>query len=560
MVENKASRLNERITEKVNKFDSPRIQYLAFSIIVVAQLCLMSFWAVQKTNFFIDEFYSFGYAHSFTFDRKDITYIPQSDDWQYEQWIDNSILKERLVVSESDSLLSQSPSTALRMLVMRRNHQGIMNLLLSIFSPGQVDKYPGIVFNLLIFVLTQIVLFKICKELTDSALIGLLAIFMYGFSSMAIGTSIYVRFYALVILFLLLLLRMHQIMWRSSQLWKCELLSILSMAVIYLAMKNSELVFIFAGALIWAFFVGLLIKGESKKAWLYFITIVPVGLLYACKKTDYVDMILHPADYLQGIGPKGWMTQNLLNFNADQLGHMVGTFLNLVSFQLFGSWYVLCCFFFLIVILLEVRYFGKESQNKQDTTDNKGLCWIIFAVGMIYVVFSFLTGLEKPRYWSLIFPVFVILIWKAVGALTKQLGLKNLTLSICMLFVLTGVSIAKLKYPDKISYVYRNDQTMIQELKSLETHDCIVAYIRHKHNNHSVYDCIHQLPESAKIYPVSPVHHHIDTENFPDDVLIWMLIRQDIQPYTEDLIEAGYTIEQLGSTHCSDIYLAHRSE
>lgn len=560
MAENMASCLDQIITEKANKFEVPRVQCLAIFIIIIAQLCLMFFWAIQKSNYFIDEFYSFGYAHSFTFDKKDITYITQSEEWQYEKWIDNSILKEKLVVSEPDSLLSQSPLTALKMLFTRRNHQGILNILFSVFSPGKVEKYPGIVFNLLIFILTQIVLFRICKELTDNAFISLLALFMYGFSSMAIGTSIYVRFYALVILLLILLLRMHQIMWRSSELWKCELLAVLSMAVIYLAMKNSELVFIFAGALIAAYFAGLMIKGEPKKGWVYFITVVPVGLLYACKKTDYVDMILHPANYLQGVGPKGWMTQNLLNFNAEQMKGMLKTCLNLLSFQLFGTRYVLCGFFFVIIILLEIRYLGKKSHNKPNITDKKGFVWIIFAVGIIYVVFAFLTGLERPRYWSLIFPVFVILLWKAIDSLTKQLEMKNLILSICMLFTLTGVSIAQLKYSDKISYVYRNDRPMIQELKDSDVRDCIAIYMNHKYNDHSVYDCVNQLPDTARIYPVSLEHHHINTENFPDEVLIWMLIRQDIQPYTEDLVKAGYTIEKLGSTHCSDVYLAHRSE
>ena len=125
---------------------------------------------------------------------------------------------------------------------------------------------------------------------------------------------------------------------------------------------------------------------------------------------------------------------------------------------------------------------------------------------------------------------------------------------------IAGIAIAQWKYPDKINYIYQNDSAIIEELSDINIQNCITVYVSHNYNNHSVYDCINLLPESVKIYPVNGSHHQIETEDCPNKLLIWTLIRQDIQPYVFDLIKDGYVIEKVGSTHCSDVYVAERSE
>ena len=286
---------NNRLDGIKEKLNIRHVRVIVFLIILTAQIGLMIFWAEEKSNYFIDELYSYGYAHSYTFDKSHKRYITQSDDWQYEKWIDNEVLKEKLEVKKEESLLSRPFFTAVRMLLTRRNHQGILNILMSILSPGRISKVPGIILNLIIFALTQIVLYKMGKEMTESPCIALLIILMYGFSAIAIGNSIYIRFYALVILLLLLVFRLHQKMWYTVSSFRNEGYIILSIGLIYLAIKNSELVFILAGTLIPVFFCALLVKRDSKKATQYLISIVPLCAFYACKKTDYVDIILHPS-------------------------------------------------------------------------------------------------------------------------------------------------------------------------------------------------------------------------------------------------------------------------
>lgn len=199
-------KLNRRLFDIITNLDYRNIitRYLSIALSIILQSCLILYWAQQKTNYFIDELYTFGYAHTFTYDKEDVRYITESEDWKYEEWLDNSILKGKLVVSEPDTLLNQPLAIAMKMLLARRNYMGIMNILMTLFAPGEVNKYPGIIFNLFLFALTQILLYIICKNKTKSTFVSLLMIIMYGFSSMAIGTYVYVRFYAFVILLLML--------------------------------------------------------------------------------------------------------------------------------------------------------------------------------------------------------------------------------------------------------------------------------------------------------------------------------------------------------------------
>ena len=128
--------LHLRIRDAAHIMDSKRTGILLITCILLIQVAVITFWGSQRSNYYIDELFSFGSAYSYTFDKKDIMYINRSDAWRYEQWVDNHDLKEQLEVTEEESLLSQQMIDAIRMLLTRRNYFGILNLLMSVFSPG----------------------------------------------------------------------------------------------------------------------------------------------------------------------------------------------------------------------------------------------------------------------------------------------------------------------------------------------------------------------------------------------------------------------------------------
>ena len=538
-------------------------------LIVALQLLLMGYWSTQKSNYYIDEMFSMGYAHTFIHPREDAVYINFSKDWGNEKWIENETLKDQLETTREDSVFTMPFAKAVRKLFLGRNYMGMLNILMSVFSPGKMSRYPGIILNLIIFALSQLLLYRICRGLGGSFSASLMTVTMYGFSTMAIGLSLYIRFYAWVIFLLLALIRLHQVMWNEDRLWKCEILTVISMLLAYFALKNSELVFIMAGGLIGAYALGLLLTRHLKKALLYVATIVPISLIYAVTKTPFVDMILHPANYIGLDGPQGWMTRDLLSMSSEKLLYFARLYKRWLDEQMMGSKYVTFAFLIIVLILLEIHLLGrnpgeeKESgsvegnNKKKDESHKKRFVWIILCTELIYLLFCFLTCLPATRYVSFLFPFFPLLLWAAIDRLSEALKRRSLVMAGCALLTVIGI-LSGLLHPERIEYVYLEDRPLLDALTDCKITDSVIIYTDEEDATHVVYDCVNLMPDKARVYPVQEECHHIDTDKSPNDLLIWVKNGESIRPCVEDLEANGYQIERLGRTHASDIYTAHR--
>lgn len=552
--------IHEWINSMAFKTQDIRIRRILIACVLIAQVALVAFWTSQRSNYYIDELFSFGSAHSFTFNKKDVMYINRSAEWQYEIWVDNAVLKNQLEVTSNESLFSQPPLKGLRMLLTGRNYHGILNLLMSLFSPGKVSMFPAIVFNVILFVLAQLVLYRIMKELTGSFAISCLTLIMYGFSAMAISTVLYIRFYMLVTLLLLLLIRLHQIMWRHEDLVQCELLILFCMVLIYFAMKDSEMVFIIAGTLVTAYAVGLMITKQFKKAGLYIVTVFPVSLIYAVTKTNFIDIAFNLEKYSKGDVAEAWMTSKLLTVNKDRVISLVFKYLGWISDLLFGSWYALCSFGILILILLEIRMLGKKQvATVREEKKKDGFIWVIAAVCLVYYIFALLTAIPAERYFMFYFPMLAILFWKALHELSKDIVYRSEVLMICLALTVFGaVSLQCLRY-EKIDFVYVEDRPLIQAVQESGIDHAIVIYTDERDSNHSAYECLNLMPENAKLYPMRTEKNHIDVQECPDEVLVWIHYDRSPDQYISELLDDGYELEELGGTHASDVYIARHS-
>ena len=557
--------IHERILAAAGILESSRLRGVLLACILAAQVLVILFWAGERSNYYIDELFSFGSAHSYTLEKKEQAYINNLDEWTYEQWVDNRVLKEKLTVTERESLLSQKPFNAAFLLVKGRNYHGILNLLMSVFAPGRVTPWPAEVLNIVLFLLSQLVLFRIMKGLTGSFSVSALAVLMYGFSAMAISTVLYVRFYMLVTFLLLALLRIHQKMWEEESLLRCGLLTFIGMILLYFALKDSELVFIIGGALMGTYALGLIAGKQVKKAILYSISVFPAGLLFALLKTNFIDIILHPAKYAGGDGAEGWMTEKLLTVSSGRIISLTAKYLEWLSDLLFGSWYVMCCFIFLILILLEVRILGKKRwvPGKSDARTSPArrtspFILVIAAVCLIYYIFAVLVTIPAERYFMFYYPMLAILLWTLLHELTRDLKYRKELLLLCFFLTCAGAASLQFFRPEKIDFVYRGDRPAIQAVADSGVRDVIVINTGERHANHSEYECLNLLPAEARLYPVKESRHSINMADCPDEVLVW--IRYGLSPelFIPDLPANGYELTPLGRTHASDIYIARK--
>lgn len=567
------TRVNNLFKSALGCFDNNKtFRRAVFIFLVMTQVLVMLYWMRQKSNYFIDELFSMGYAHTYTFDWKHRGYINASDVWQEGTWIPNSLLKDQIEVSPEDSLLSKPLGTAVPMLLLRRTYHGILNILMSSFSPGAVGKVPGIVFNIIIFCLTQIVLFRICFDLTENYRVSLAVLTMYGYSLAAISFVMYIRFYCFVVLLFLMALRVHQLIRKTDRLPLAFAGTIASMVLLFFAMKDSELIFVLGGTLIVAFMLDLILCCQFKKLLLYFLTIVPLSLLYVTQKTPFFRILLHPSEYTREKGPGGWLTAQLLEWTWDQRISQIHQqnlwFVNL----LYGNIIVALSFFLIVGILATLlalklvksrtgkqkgvcgkdRDFSKGAER--DRPGSFGFYLVLLIINTVYLTFGRLTGFTIVRYYSFLFPVITILLWTGIYKMTEVLECRKWVLKLCAFLTIAAVA-GGFSHPVDIQFIYLEDRPLISSLRENGIQDAVVLCTKQEKTTHVIYDCVNLMEEDARIFPIQEGETAIDPGQCPRRFLIWALSGHNIWKNMEGLLKNGCTISLYGKTHCSDVYL-----
>ena len=111
--------------------------------VITIQLIVMCGFAVRKSNFYIDEMFSMGYAHTYIHPREDVVYINFSKDWNNEKWIENSVLKDQLETTAEDSVFTLPLPKALRKLFLGRNYI-TQYMYMTLFSMCLLSRYISV--------------------------------------------------------------------------------------------------------------------------------------------------------------------------------------------------------------------------------------------------------------------------------------------------------------------------------------------------------------------------------------------------------------------------------
>ena len=569
--------MNGALTKAEHKIKKPGLWRFILLCVLVLQVLLIIGRTGQRSNYYVDELFSFGSAHTYTFERKDAVYVTQSDVWTYEKWIDNAAVKKELYITPDVSLNRYNPLTIIKMLLLGRNYHGILNLLMSAFSPDALSPWPPLVLNLILFVLAQVLLYRTVKDLTGSFPVSLLAVFMYGFSAMCINTVMYIRFYMLVIFLLLAVLRLHQRMWKTESLLRHEIMTVASLVLLYLALRDSELVFILGGALVLAFAAGLALTKQFRKILCYLGTIIPIALWYLLTHSNYLSILLHPAEYISSAGAESGMVYSLLHMSFARFGGLTEIYRTWINNLFFGSRYVGIIVLFFLVVLFILRLSDRKGKETEKKEGRPGFVWIIAAVYVVYQAFVYLTGLTPARYTYLLYPLFSILLATGLNFLLKGRKYAKLLLAAFAGLFTAGILISQIGHPENLSWVYAQDRPAIEAVEKSGITDCIAVQSCDDDGNHALYDCFTLMPDSARLFPLLRDYNSmLDSstfvsqlkssgeiqafaKDFPDRLLVW--IRQDrpLGSCEEILKTAGYSLKLLGSTHASDIYIAQRS-
>lgn len=555
------------------------IRILLVTVVLVLQLVQIFFCADMKKNYFLDELYSLGYSHSFTAKSGDRVYITDSDDWKYERWISNRVLKEKLETTPEESLLRMPFAKGLKRLLKKRTYFGLLNIVMSVFSPGKVTKMPGILLNIPFFICIQILLYQMCMRFSGNFTCSLLALIMYGFSPAAINMAVFIRFYCMVVFLFMTAVYLHQGIWNSDRAPGILIRTVSSLILLYVAMKDSELILVLGGALIACFALALIVRRRFREGMYYLVSIVPAGLIYVSMKPFLLKIVLHPARYFGTGWPIGYMSESLLTTPLSERLLQPVKYSKWFWEWMFGNGWIAAAYAVIAGISL-YRFIGGKGHRARPA-EEPGTApgtapssepplksrWpfyaVVFAVTAIYLLFYWLVGFvpnrRALRYCFFIFPLISFMIWMGLDSLTRgdryrRRILAAVTALMLVSFVCSWVG------DSPFHYLYPTDVKAIRKVQDNDIRYAIVVCEDTPESMHCSYDCINIMDKDAWICPVIEDQHHIDLESCPDKMYVWGLRNHDLSACTDELTAAGYELRQLSYTHASDIFVAEKKD
>ena len=550
-----------------------RRAWAVLAVVIALQCAVMTYWVGQKQNLFVDEYYSFGHAHAATLPNPDFYDFPYNETWVPGTWVDARDLKAFLVVGPNDSVL-KDPDSLLFAATKVRNYYVLLNIVEALLCPGEVGMGVALGLNVVLFAVSQVALYVVARGLGTSRWASLLAVLMFGFSSMAISHVTYVRFYVWVSLCMLVVVLLHERMWEGRSLPRFLLMEVVSFVLLYASARNSEFVMVVGGVLVVGFGVVLIAGRRLREAACYLVPSLGGGLWYVFNKTSVLDLFMHPEHYLGEGWPRGTMAYCLANFSVDDTIYRMLWSIRRVVDQLLGHIFIAYALVALAVVMAVMALVGrakapahmapkgseKVGQAETDGADSAPtwpLAIVLVCAAVANFGFVALTGITINRYIMLSFPLVAAVMWLALDRLAEKAGHVR-----ALAAVLAVVTVAGAVVPSAIGgfeYLYPKDSVLRQTLQDYQDTDVVMVYDEQAYAGTEVYDCIGLCGEDVRVYPMEYGNPHIDASTCPDELLLWVKRDADPSVAAADLVEAGYTLELVGNDHASTVYVARRA-
>lgn len=183
---------------------------IALIVILAIQLIVYIFVGVQKSYIHMDEAYSIGLTN---YDKVEIT---DNEDF-YGNW-HNSVYYEDYLSISQEEVKDLKP-----VYENQKNdvHPPFYYLLLRIaysFHLNEFSKWPGIILNIIIFMCSNILIYKILTKIIKNKKIALLMCLVSGLVISSLESVTYIRMYALNSLILLAIAYLHILNYKKEEL------------------------------------------------------------------------------------------------------------------------------------------------------------------------------------------------------------------------------------------------------------------------------------------------------------------------------------------------------
>lgn len=465
-------------------------------IIILILIGIRVYFGYQKEDFFMDETFSYTLMNM-----KEGAGMIQTAPEFNNIWISGEKIKNMLVVSKDE---------VLRYDIVYYNqtqdvHPPLYYFLLhtaSALSFGNFTKWTGIILNILIFIGISFALYVIGKKVFKSTIWAFVLVAIYGVSTGAIFSTIFIRMYELLILFVLLylnkiidILKMNVI--ENKNISKKDIIQLVTIFV--LGMLTHYHFIIISVLISLVLFIIMLFKKVKISRICTYVGINILGLL--------IYSAIYPSFYTHMFGTQRGTesTGNLLNLAdyADRIKRGINVF----DVNIFGEvGKIIIPIFILFITLAVIKKILENGLKKVEEKDGKKEeteCIDKYILGIVIIstiTYFMLVGKIVPfmsiRYFLIIVPLIHIVLVYIFKFVMETLVKKEILRISMVVIIILGYMLISLTVAEKNEFLYKGSNNMYKEIEKTGVKD----YIYYYNNFYEVNSDITRYTKDVNVY------------------------------------------------------------
>ena len=465
-------------------------------IIILILIGIRVYFGYQKEDFFMDETFSYTLMNM-----KEGAGMIQTAPEFNNIWISGNKIKEMLVVSKDEVLRYDTVYYNQTQDVHPPMYYFLLHTA-SALSFGNFTKWTGIILNIIIFVGICAVLYIIGKKIFKSTIWAFVLVAIYGVSTGAIFSTLFIRMYELLILFVLLYLNKIIDILKTNVIENKNISKkdIIQLVTIFVLGMLTHYHFIIISVLIsLVLFIIMLFKKVKISRICTYVGINILGLL--------IYSAIYPSFYTHMFGTQRGTesTGNLLNLAdyADRIKRGINVF----DVNIFGEvGKIIIPIFILFITLAVIKKILENGLKKVEEKDGKKEeteCIDKYILGIVIIstiIYFMLVGKIVPfmsiRYFLIIVPlIHIVLVYILKFVMETLVKKEVLRMSIIVIIVIAYMTMS-MTAAEKNEFLYKGSNNMYKEIEKTGVKD----YIYYYNNFYEVNSDITRYTKDVNVY------------------------------------------------------------
>ena len=535
---------------KENKY----FRIVLFIALLLVQIANIVFWGTQKENLYWDEYFTLERAHYISDSTPLEHYIDTDKDYEIEEWLPVSLVYDSITVTKEESVLRDSIISTLGKMFGYHNYSIFLNIFETLLTPRKLSIWPSIILNILFFIINQILLYCLCRRISDNVAFPYAVVALYGFSSMCLSMAVFLRFYMFATMFTTLFTYAHLVYYQTEERFHFKRLFILivAFAALYFGYKNAQFMLVYGAFFILSFSILLFVKTGIKCFLLYSVPIYGGGIFFLATNTEYVSIFTDFDElFADSNGALGWCLEQIAEFRIGMLPDRLNDMKLILGKYLFGSYFLMIGFLLIAIIMISVRRF--LLKDKAFTANSNGFAVAMTAASILFVLFFTVFGLyEQVRYISFVFAMLAVLLAILAFDISGNGIIKYSGILLLLLLMIYSVNIK-----GKVDMLYSGDRDTIERVKDLDTD----SYLLHagEHRTAITYQVALLADPQDEFYVYdggSAGANSILESQLRSEMVLVTRSGVPADDVIDFLTEKGYTIDWVGDLYRFVIYSA----